>query len=242
VRNVLQALQQMTDPRLNYGREAIIELARACPRATCILDIAAGSGEDLRNLSTTHPKAHLIAYDFCQSSVDALTAQGFEAHCVDLEHGIFPAVPGSVDIVVANQILEHTKELFWIFDCMLRALRPGGHLIIGVPNLASLHNRLLLALGRQPTPIRSASAHVRGFTRSDLVDFVESCFPAGLQLVAYRGSNFYPFPPFIARPLAQLLPSMAWGNFYLFQLARPYDGGFLRFPDTESLETNFRTS
>ena len=238
---LLQALQRLTDPRLNYGREVITELSRACP-ATCILDIAAGSGEDLRNLRTIHPRAHLIAYDFCQSSVDTLTSQGFEAHCVDLEHGIFPATPGSVDIVVANQILEHTKELFWIFDCMLRALKPGGHLIIGVPNLASLHNRVLLAIGRQPTPIRSASAHVRGFTRSDLVDFVESCFPAGLRLVAYRGSNFYPFPSSLARPLAQLLPSMAWGNFYLFRLVREYDGGFLSFPSAESLETNFRTS
>jgi hypothetical protein len=44
-------------------------------------------------------------------------------------------------------------------------LRGRGSLIVGVPDLASMHGRILLACGHQPTQIRSASAHVHGFTR-----------------------------------------------------------------------------
>ncbi|MEA2101747.1 MAG: class I SAM-dependent methyltransferase, partial [Thermodesulfobacteriota bacterium] len=143
-----------------------------------------------------------------------------------------------MDLVIANQILEHTKEIFWIFNEISRVLRIGGRMIIGVPNLASLHNRILLLLGRQPSPIKSTSAHVRGFTRSDLMRFME-CWPGGYRLIDFQGSNFYPFPSLIARPLARCLPTMAWGIFLLVEKTRAYDGAFVRFPVDHKLETNF---
>jgi hypothetical protein len=83
------------------------------------------------------------------------------------------------------------KELFWIAHQVSRVLRVGGSFVIGVPNLASLHNRVLLALGRQPTSIRSASAHVRGFTKPDLAAFLGDCFPGGYRLDGLAGGNFY---------------------------------------------------
>lgn len=239
--SILDLMYRFVDPQLNYGREAIVELARRCGHVETILDVAAGSGSDLANVRQYFPTPKLIAFDFVVSSIAALQAEGIEAHQLNLEHDTFPVADNSIDLVIANQVLEHAKEIFWIFDQICRSLSPNGHLLLGVPNLASLHNRILLALGLQPTPIRSASAHVRGFTRSDVIDFVESCFPGGLELIAYKGANFYPFPPPIARPLSRLLPSMAWGNFYLFRLTRAYNGEFLRFPVEQRLETNFYT-
>ncbi len=112
---------------------------------------------------------------------------------------LFPFAPASLDVVMANQILEHTKELFWIMDQVSRSLKEGGHFLIGVPNLASLHNRILLALGRQPSPIKNNSAHVRGYTKPDMKALLESGFPGGYELKNFGGSNFYPFPGFVAR-------------------------------------------
>lgn len=239
--SICNLMYRFVDPQLNYGREAIVELARQCEQADHILDIAAGSGSDLANVRQHFPGAKLTAFDFVAESITILRATGIEAYQLNLERESFPVPGNSIDIVIANQVLEHAKEIFWIFDQVCKSLRPNGHLIMGVPNLASLHNRILLTLGLQPTPIRSASAHVRGFTRRDVIDFVNTCFPGGLELVGYKGANFYPFPPSIARPLSRLLPGMAWGNFYLFRLVRPYDGEFLRFPAEQRLETNFYT-
>jgi SAM-dependent methyltransferase len=239
VRPVLGTLYRWVDPTLNYGRPVVADLVRASGGARHILDIAAGSGGDLRAARAIFPAARLTAFDFLPASLEALRADGIEAHALNLERDPFPLPAGSVDVVIANQILEHTKDLFWILHQVCTVLTPGGHLVVGVPNLASLHNRLLLAAGSQPTPIRSASAHVRGFTRGDMIDLLESCFPGGLELRRYRGSNFYPFPPVLAKPLARLFPSLAWGNFFLFRKAKAYQDQFLRFPADQQLETNF---
>jgi len=158
---------------------------------------------------------------------------------LDIERGVFPFANESIDVVVANQILEHTKEIFWIFHEITRVLTVGGKLIIGVPNLASLHNRLLLLIGIQPTSIQNASAHVRGYTKYDLLRFLRNCFPDGYELKGFGGSNFYPFPPIIARPLARIFPNMAWGIFFMFEKQKPYQREFLDFPVTNRLETNF---
>jgi predicted SAM-dependent methyltransferase len=79
----------------------------------------------------------------------------------DIECDRFPFADETVDLVVANQILEHVNEIFWVLHECARVLRLGGILVIGVPNLASFHNRVLLAAGRQPTSLINASAHVR---------------------------------------------------------------------------------
>jgi SAM-dependent methyltransferase len=134
-----------------------------------------------------------------------------------IENEILPLKDESINIIIANQILEHTKEIFWIFHEISRVLTVGGKLIIGVPNLASLHNRLLLMLGLQPTAIKINSAHIRGFTKKDFLNFLQSCFPGGYELKAFDGSNFYPFPPVIAKPLARLFPTMTWGIFFVFE-------------------------
>jgi SAM-dependent methyltransferase len=136
-----------------------------------------------------------------------------DSRLLQLNHS-FPFDDGSFDIIIANQILEHTIELFWIFHEITRVLKKGGgKLIIGVPNLASLHNRFLLSIGRQPTSIKSASAHIRGFTKPDMVCFVNTCWPGGYKLVKWGGSNFYPFH--------QLSPNL-WRRCFL-----PWHGDYL---------------
>lgn len=238
---VLEHLAGWVDTSLNYGRDVVTELVGRCDGAKTVLDIGAGGGLDLSNARRVLPGARPIAFDFLPESVQRLAASGVEAHCVDIERDRFPLADGSMDVIIANQVLEHSKEIFWVFHEIARTLAVGGHLVLGVPNLASLHNRLLLAAGKQPTSIRSASAHVRGFTRSDLLDFTQACFPGGFRLVRYAGSNFYPFPAPLAKPLARAFPSLAVGNFYLLRKCLPYGDAFVAFPRVQGLETNFFT-
>lgn len=229
----------MIDRQLNYGRDLIRRFVAEAGSFRTALDIGAGSGDDLLSARAVRPEAEMHAIEVWPPSVQRLTAQGIIVHRLDLERDPFPLADESIDLVIANQVLEHVKEIFWIFHEITRVLPLGGHLIVGVPNLASLHNRLLLLLGKQPTPLQNASAHVRGYTRHDLLRFVNLVFPGGYTLVASGGSNFYPFPPAVARPLARLFPNMAWGLFLLFRKDRSYAGEFLEFPKRERLETNF---
>jgi SAM-dependent methyltransferase len=204
-----------------------------------VVDLGAGHGTDLQLAREINSTAKLFAIEAYPPYVKELERQQVVVHAADIERDRFPFEDESVDVLIANQVLEHTKDVFWLFHEMSRVLAVGGNLIIGVPNLAALHNRVLLLLGRQPSPIKTASAHVRGFTKLDLLSFVNDCFQEGYDLKKFGGSNFYPFPACIARPLAKQFPSMAWGIFFLLQKKRRYRREFLEFPERQQLETNF---
>ena len=206
-----------------------------------MLDVGAGGGADLESARAVEPEARRLAIEVWPPNVERLRATGVEVHALDLERDRLPFADGTIDVVIANQILEHTKEIFWIFHEITRVLRDGGRLIIGVPNLASLHNRLLLFAGRQPSVIKSASAHVRGYTRADFVHFFASTAPGVFRLLDTGGANFYPLPPALARPAARLFPGLAWGLFLHIEKHGSYRRQFLDFPRAARLETNFRT-
>lgn len=229
----------MVDRSLNYGRHLVERFLREARPFASVLDLGAGRGADLQIARRVEPTAALHAIEFEPHNVECLRRQGVGVHQIDLERQELSFADGSIDVVIANQVFEHLKELFFVCHQVTRCLKVGGRLIVGVPNLASLHNRLLLLAGRQPTPLKNNSAHIRGFTRSDLVRFMESCFPGGYRLAGWGGSNFYPFPPPLARPLAQLFPSLAWGMFLAFEKTRPYNGEFLEYLAAQRLATNF---
>lgn len=231
----------MIDRSLNFGRPLVRRFLEDARPYREVLDIGAGNGADLLTARAVEPACRLHAIEVWPAYVERLQKQGVEVASLDLERDRMPFGDESIDVVIANQILEHTKEVFWIFDQVARVLRVGGQLIIGVPNLASAHNRLLLLIGRQPSVIKTASAHVRGFTKPDLLQFVDHAWPRGLRLRDHGGANFYPFPPALARPLARALPTLAWGLFLRLEKTRPYGGEFLAFPERARLETNFYT-
>jgi Methionine biosynthesis protein MetW len=229
----------MIDRSLNYGRHQIARFLITAKPTSRVLDLGAGHGTDLTTARRVLPESQLIAVESWPPYVEELKSLGVSVFALNIERDALPFEDGSVDIVIANQILEHTKELFWIFHQVSRVLPVGGQFIVGVPNLASLHNRILLACGRQPSSLKSASAHVRGFTRADLLHFVQSCFPNGFELDRFGGGNFYPFPPFLAKPLARMFPNLAWGIFLSLRKKIPYHNQFLKFPPDQRLETNF---
>jgi len=220
---VRSEVEELIDRSLNYGRHNIEHFLQQSTPYSTVLDIGAGTGSDLLLARRVTPGARLFALEAHTPTVDTLVSLGIGVTAHELERDGFPFDDESLDVVIANQVLEHTKEIFWILHEISRTLRVGGRIILGVPNLASLHNRLLLVVGKQPSPIKSFSAHVRGFTRGDMVGLLNSCFPGGYRLIDFRGSNFYPFPAIVARPLARAFPTLAWGIFFLFEKTRHYD-------------------
>ena len=205
----------MIDRSLNYGRHLIYDFLQQSAPFDTVLDIGAGKGTDLLLARDVKSDSQLFALESYPDNVQVLQSHQVRVYQADIERDTFPFDDGMINVIIANQILEHTKEVFWIFHEISRILPIGGKLIIGVPNLAALHNRILLGLGRQPSPIKTRSAHVRGYTKYDLLDFLQSCFPDGYELVGFGGSKFYPFPPVVAKPLAKMLPNMVWGIFFI---------------------------
>jgi SAM-dependent methyltransferase len=205
------------------------------------VDLGAGSGRDLAIVRRLHPQATLIAVEGGMEYAKTLAGKADQIYVANIERDPLPLADGQADLIIANQVLEHTKEVFWIFHEVSRSLKVGGHFLFGVPNICSLHNRFLLMLGKQPTQHKVCSAHVRPFSKGDTLAFLNACYPGGYELVNFRGAQFYPFPARLSRLLANAFPTFAFTIFFLIRKTREYQREFATYPARANLETNFWT-
>ena len=123
----------MIDRRLNYGRHIIEHFAKQIKIYEKVLDIGAGQGDDLMIYKKVNPDAQLFALEGYRPKVSVLENKGVKTYYHNLERDKFPFKNGSIDVINANQILGHIKEIFWIFHEMSRTLKVGGYLVLGVP-------------------------------------------------------------------------------------------------------------
>lgn len=224
-----------------YGRHIIKRMFSVAAPYTSVCDLGAGSGYDLDIARQLCPKAATHAIECYPPNIRMLESKGHSCHQLNIECDKLPFAPESIDVICANQVLEHTKEIFWILHECTRVLKENGYLIFGIPNVAALHNRILLFFGRHPTGSKCYSAHVRTFSKNDFLVFLNVCFPDGYKLEAFMGSQVYPFPKKIGRIISAVLPQFSQSIFFLLRKTKKYEDGFVKYPELAQLETNFYT-
>ena len=230
--------------RLNYGRETIAEMVQQqlghVPQSDPlqVLDVGFGSGADLLNIKDALPgrSVNLMGVDSDPARVSEASGKGITAVRFDIESDRLPFADHFFDVVIANQVMEHTKQIFWITSEISRVTKKSGWFIVGVPNIAALHNRILLMLGEQPASIELLGPHVRGFTKNSLVRFITA--DDYFRVIQVRGANFYPFSPSIARRLSRWLPSFSVVLILLCQRTEK-DGTFIQVLKDRLYETNY---
>lgn len=226
---------------LNYGRHIVeawaLDHASRSISTPSILDLGAGDGTDLINLrKSLNRSANLYGLEVSDPVIEKARQRGVNVTRVDIEREVYPFADASFDIVLANQVIEHIKEIFWVFSEVSRILKGGGLFVVGVPNLASLHNRVALLFGSQPPSIRVLGPHVRGFARGAFTEFAEC--GGFFEVAEIRGSNFYPFPPWLSAGLARVMPGLSVSLFFrMRRTARP--GTFLEVLRDTPLDTGY---
>lgn len=227
------------DHSLTYGSHVLKAYLSKIGDYNNVVDIGAGEGRDLGIAKSINPKAKTIAIEASLLYVKKLQDKVDKIHKLDIENNKFQIKNGSVDVFIANQVLEHIKEIFWLFHEVSRCLKIGGRFFIGVPNLACFHNRILLLFGIHPTQFKSYSAHIRGFTKKDLINFCNNIFPNGYELEFFAGSQFYPFPPIISKLFSKIFPNLSFSIFFGFKKIKKYNNEFINYPIKANLDTNF---
>jgi SAM-dependent methyltransferase len=234
-------LNSFRSTELDYGRDIIARwVAKECSAKPLIrlLDVGYGVGLDIRHIKAKHPALvfELHGVDSEPRHLHLSDELGVQVACANIERERLPYPDGHFDVVLCNQVLEHTKDLFWILSEMGRVLKPDGSIMIGVPNMASLHGRLMLLFGMQPSCVRVMGAHVRGFTARGMREFLEC--DGHFTVAQIRGSNFFPFPAPIASLLARVLPGCAVSSFFLVH-KNASAGEFRDVLRTRRLATNY---
>jgi SAM-dependent methyltransferase len=175
-----------------------------------VLDVGCGSGRDLVNireaLGLSGP-VELYGIECTESLARTARASGVQTVALDLECQPLPYADGFFDIVTANQVLEHLKNWIWSLHELVRVTRRTGVTLIGVPNLAALHNRVLVLAGRQPSSLKANGPHVRGFTLHELKRLAAQL--DGLALERVSGTFLYGVPPGLGRRLGRMLPGLS---------------------------------
>lgn len=228
---------------LDYGRDIIVEMAvrgmgDCGARSISVLDIGVGSGRDLMNVKERFRKTEVMLYgvDSYIPNVKRAQEMGIETHYLDIERQQLPFLNNFFDIVIANQIIEHTKEIFFIFSEISRVIKHDGALIVGVPNLTSLHNRVMLLLGEQPPCIEVLGPHVRAYTKKALKKFIEA--DNYFEVLEVKGSNFYPFPVKISPYISRIFPTLSISLFFLCRRTNK-KGTFINVLNTRFFETAY---
>jgi ubiquinone/menaquinone biosynthesis C-methylase UbiE len=169
-----------------------------------LLDVGCGDGSRTLRLAQHFmiPADHTYGLDSDHQHV-IHCRQLFNAVLTDIESGQLPYRDQMFDLVVCNQVFEHLKNYHSVFEDIIRVTKSGGYIMIGIPNLAHLINRLFLLFGIQPMCIDLHSSHVRGFTHKAFEHTLKST--PGITYIDCEGSELiYPLPLLLAKPLSKM--------------------------------------
>jgi ubiquinone/menaquinone biosynthesis C-methylase UbiE len=170
----------------------------------------------------------IIGIDLDDKKVEKARRNGMVTAKADL-NGKWPLDDDSVDVVFANQVIEHIVDIDNFVGEIFRVLRRGGYVLICTENLASWHNIFALLLGDQPysgphVSIRYSIGHHPLHPQADDGIYSNIAITKHNTVMAYKalkkilrvygfrvekitGSGYYPFPRPIARFLCRLDPA-----------------------------------
>ncbi len=150
-------------------------LAHWVPEGARVLDIGAGTGTLAKRLRDARG-AMIVCVE--PDSDRALLARdrGLEVHMMDLD--TFAATnPEPFDVAILADVIEHLSYPGPVLATARHLLKPSGHLLVSVPNVAHWTLRTALVRGRfdyEPTGLMDAT-HLRWFTLDSLRRMLEDC-------------------------------------------------------------------
>ncbi|RLI91777.1 MAG: hypothetical protein DRO95_03685 [Candidatus Altiarchaeales archaeon] len=187
------------------------------PKNVKILDLGAHLGVKTYSIAKylrICPK-NVTCVDIVREKVEFIRKSfNFNSYRVDIENEELPFDDKEFDLVICNQVIEHLKNINLPLSEIYRVLKDNGFLLIGVPNLAAFHNRILILLGKQPVSMKLTSSHIRGFTPQGLKEYLER---NNFGVIKFKGNGFYPFPIEIGRFLAKIFPTFSVFIYFLVQ-------------------------
>lgn len=132
-------LHRLAGPVLRaFDRQRLGLLRGSLPEGASILDIGAGRGRFLAGLGRRGYRARGI--EPSPHRGDEAAALGLDVEVAGVEQAQVP--DGSQDAVIAWHVLEHLPDPGGALDLIRGWLRPGGALLLGVPNSASFQARI----------------------------------------------------------------------------------------------------
>ncbi len=118
-----------------------------------MLDVGCGYGGLARLVATDLGIGEAHGIDVDETVLEEATSKGVLALHADISQGPLPYPDGYFDFITSFGMLDYLPVFDDALDEIYRILKPNGHVLISLPNLASWHNRLFLLMGYQPRDV-----------------------------------------------------------------------------------------
>jgi SAM-dependent methyltransferase len=183
------------------------DVAFTALRGGSVLELGCANGrigELIRANAPSVKELHGVDYD-----ADLLAAAPGDLYSslqqVDLESDLPRPAEPFTDIL-ALDVLEHLRDPRGTLQRLAPLLKPGGRLVIGVPNFLQLRNRLRILAGRwsyQETGGLYDEGHLRWYSKANLHQLVP---PSHFDIVNVGGYGWFPRGSRLAnRPVADMV-------------------------------------
>jgi methionine biosynthesis protein MetW len=179
-------------------------IAGMIPRGARVLDVGCGTGS-ITKLIQDNCDAQVIGIEPEFARADLAKTRGVNVRTGYLDRQTIDQL-GLFDVLLFADVLEHLPNPQAILLLAREALKPGGFVIISVPNIAHWSVRIDIARGRfqyQAYGIMDAT-HLRWFTAATAKSFVAS---AGFKITEYRATAGFTLPANVERRPWRWLPT-----------------------------------
>src|SRR6185437_8214721 len=185
--------QIFPDPKRVYFSTVRTEIEDLLPAdAHRVLEVGCGAGATLAWLKQRWPDAWAAGADVNEEQVRRAAAHADQAERCDLDETLPSIAPATIDLLLCLDVLEHLRDPWAVLRGLAGLVRPGGRVIVSVPNVR--HASVLLPLAARGRWRYGGSGildqtHLRFFTRETAVELVRD---AGFAVSAVRGVGTQP--------------------------------------------------
>lgn len=182
------------------------------------LDCGCDDGQFTLEMAQKIGTKNILGIEIIEEKAKKAESRGVKVYTSDLNESL-PFDTESIDVIDANQVIEHLYESENFIDEIYRVLRRGGYAVISTESISSWHNILPLLFGWMPFSLTNVSARKSGLGNPLALHRGEEPFLKSwrhVRIYSYQGwretfevSSFkterilsigcYPLPSFISR-------------------------------------------
>ncbi len=127
-----------------------------------MLDVGCGFGGLSMTVAAALGIPEVHGVDIDETVLDEARSKGIEALHVDISKEPLPYDSSTFDLVTSFGVLDYLPHFDDAMSEIVRVTKPGGYVVISLPNLGSWHNRLALLFGYQPRDVEFSKRVVPG--------------------------------------------------------------------------------
>jgi SAM-dependent methyltransferase len=201
-------------------------MLKQVPNHGVFLDLGCSDGTGTILFAKDTEPQKIMGLEMDDDCIKQAQSKGITVYKADLNKP-FPIPNNSVDVVFANQVIEHIIDTDNFVSEIHRVLKPKGYAIIATENLASWHNIASLLFGNQPysgpfvsnrfvighrplhpTKAFNGDTYEAAITKHNTVlsyKALKSIFEKyQFSIEKYEGSGYYPWPKQLAAVFARI--------------------------------------